>query len=195
MPSESELELELETPHIGEIIHATSALVNSMIILFFITFASVPDDPEPEDYILSREAVSALHSTLISVAAAIELFRQRHYWHPNGLNVTSNAFCVSTEGRPSSSLMNAQSAMGKYLISWECGFLFADFVMLAIAAKFFNWRQGEARRALQRSVNWRVMGWHHLGIGLALLMYHIHGTKGPTKGVMIMVMMLLMNVS
>lgn len=181
-----------------------TALATALTVYPLLTRLSLPPSSSPSAtpnrFILTREAISAIHSALISCASAAELYRQHDKWLPHGSSPTSSspdeaASAPSSGSRPPSSVIDAQSTIGRALIAWECGYLFADFAVLVLGARHFRRQQSNAhsKSVLARSVNWRVMGWHHLGIGVALALYHIHGLRGPTKGVMVMLIMLLMN--
>jgi hypothetical protein len=185
-------------------IPSNAALATALAIYPLITRLALPANATPERFILTRETISAIHSALISLASATELYRQREKWFPRDDNQTSPSSSSTETGhtssqhrvRPSSSIIDAQSPVANALIAWECGYLFADFAILVLESRRFRSQsRSNSKSVLARSVNWRILGWHHLGIGIGLALYHIHGLRGPTRGVMVMLIMLLMNIT
>lgn len=149
-------------------------------------------------FVLTRDAISAAHATIISIAAASELYHRRNDWLPSSY-YNSDTTNVDLKGNPSSKLpvscvIETQSKVGDSIVSWECGYLLADFMILSLGAPRQNSHKTD-RSLLSKSVNWRILGFHHLGIGAALIIYHLRAVKAPVKGVMVMLMLILMNVS
>ena len=182
-------------------IPSNAALATALAIYPLITRLALPANATPERFILTRETISVIHSALISLASASELYRQREKWFPRDDSQTSSgadntSYSSQHRVRPPSSVIDAQSPVAKALIAWECGYLFADFAVLVLGSRKFRGQSSSSSKpVLARSVNWRILGWHHLGIGIGLALYHIHGLRGPTRGVMVMLMMLLMNIT
>lgn len=175
-----------------------SALATALLSYPFIFRLAAPRQSSTQRFILTREAISAAHAALISVAAASELYRRRDDWLPagyqNGLdNATFASYLNSTVGAQPSTLIETQSTVGDAIISWECGYLLADFLILSLGAPRDKTKSD--RSLLARSANWRVLGFHHLGLGCALIIYHLRAVKTPVRGVMVMLMLILMNVS
>lgn len=91
-------------------------------------------------------------------------------------------------------MIEASPPFTNAIISFELGYLIQDFVILVLGA----WRvagDAHARSVIARNVNWRVLGWHHLGLATSLGMFHLRVLRGQEKGSLVVLMMLLMNAS
>lgn len=176
-----------------------NALATALITYPFVFGLSISfEKPTAHSFVLTRESISAAHAALISIAAACTLYHRRNDWLPPAYHDPTFSHIDSKSGtetsRPRSTLIETQSVVGDSIISWECGYLLADFLILSLGAPRQSGSKTD-RSLLSRSVNWRVLGFHHLGIGIALVIYHLRAVKAPVKGVMVMLMLILMNVS
>lgn len=176
-----------------------SALATALITYPFVFGLSTSfEKTTAQRFVLTRESISAAHAALISIVAASELYHRRRDWLPSayyGNTASHNDSNNGTEtSRPRSSLIETQSTLGDSIVSWECGYLLADFLILSLGTPRPS-RHAADRSLLSRSVNWRVLGFHHLGIGISLVIYHLRAVKAPVKGVMVMLMLILMNAS
>lgn len=139
----------------------------------------------PARFAQSRETLSILHSIFISVLAATELRRHYDKWAPP-------PHSLSRGSGPSGAdldFIRTRSAPGNAIIAWECGYLIQDSVILGLVAS------KQHRAALAKGLNWRVLVWHHFGIATALGLFHLRALRGEEKGVLVILMLFLMNVS
>jgi hypothetical protein len=82
---------------------------------------------------------------------------------------------------------------GNSLTALETGYLVQDAVILILAARLRT--RGQGRKALVKQINWRVLGWHHVGLASALGMLQMYIARGQEKGILVILMLMLMNAS
>lgn len=80
-------------------------------------------------------------------------------------------------------------------MAFELGYLLQDTVILLLAARLRAREKGgsEGGKTLVKEINWRVLGWHHLGFSSALTALQWYVAKGREKGIMVILMLMLMN--
>jgi hypothetical protein len=146
----------------------------------------------------SREAISVIHCILTLCAISFELYRQRDKWIPPSFrpNPRTDVAAIS-EGQGHARtihMIEASPPFTNAIISYECGYLIQDFVVLVMGARRVAIDK-RARSVMARNINWRILGWHHLGIASALGLFHFRALEGRAKGSLVIMMMLLMNAS
>lgn len=170
-------------------IHPNIALATATGIypLFFRLVS--PPESSASHFMKSREAISVIHCTLILSAVVFELYRQRDSWIPPSFgSVPAQAHVRSVD------LIEASPPLTNAIISYEIGYLIQDVFILLIGARRAA-NDKRARSVVARNINWRILGWHHLGIAGALGLFHIRVLEGRAKGSLVILMMLLMNAS
>lgn len=173
-------------------IHPNVALATAIGIYPLVFGLINPRDSTPSRFMKSREAISIIHCILILCATAFELHRQRDKWIPPPF-LRAAASEGQAHARPID-IIEASPPFANAIISYECGYLIQDFVILVIAARRAAIDK-QARSVMARNVNWRIIGWHHLGIACALGLFHVRALEGRAKGSLVVMMMLLMNAS
>jgi hypothetical protein len=147
----------------------------------------------------SREAISVIHCILILCAISFELYRQRDKWIPPSFRRDPRTDYVAAisdgqaHARPID-MIEASPPFTNAIISYECGYLIQDFVVLVMGARRVAMDK-RARSVMARSINWRILGWHHLGIASALGLFHFRALENRARGSLVIMMMLLMNAS
>ncbi|RMJ23146.1 hypothetical protein PHISP_05990 [Aspergillus sp. HF37] len=135
----------------------------------------------------SREALSVSHCLLIVSATLFELYRQSEHWVPPAWRgMRSNMSRLD--------IIDKNPRFTCSIIAFECGYLLQDFVVLVRGARLVA-GDGRARSIMARNVNWRVLGWHHLGLAAGLGLFHLRAVRGTAKGSLVVLMMMLMNAS
>lgn len=177
-------------------IPANLALATSLLIYPLLFRLITPSKAPPSRSAQSREALSILHSTSISTLAATELLHQCDKWAPppraSSSRVPTTTALVSSAGQDIS-IIRTRSATGNAISAWECGYLIQDSVILLILTARKSHR---AELALAKRLNnWRVLVCHHVGIAAGLGLFHLRAIRGDEKGILIILMMFLMNVS
>lgn len=77
-------------------------------------------------------------------------------------------------------------------MAFELGYLVQDTVILILAARL---RARDGGRRLVKEIDWRVLGWHHVGLSSALAVLQLYIARGKEKGIMVILMLMLMNAS
>lgn len=144
-----------------------------------------PHDASAAHFMKNREIMSVSHCILMVSGTLVELYRQRDHWTPPAWRGIR---------RPGLDIIDASPPFANALISFECGYLLQDFVVLLYGARRLA-TDGRARSIMARNVNWRVLGWHHLGLAVALGIWHVRVLRHTEKGSLVVMMMILMNAS
>lgn len=158
-----------------------------------------PPDSSASRFMKSREVISVIHCILILSAVSFELYRQRDKWIPPSFRrdpMTDYVTAVSggqAHARPID-MIEASPPFANAIISYECGYLIQDIVILVMGARRVAMDK-RAKSVMDRNINWRILGWHHLGIASALGLFHFRALEGQAKGSLVILMMLLMNAS
>lgn len=166
-------------------IHPNVALVGSATIYPLLFRMITPLDASASRFMKSREFLSVSHCTFMVSSTLFELFRQYQHWVPPAWRDTSSS---------SLDIIAAAPPFTQSLIAIECGYLLQDFVVLIYGARRLA-TDGRARSVMARNVNWRILGWHHLGIAAALGTFHVRALRSNAPGSLVVLMMLLMNAS
>lgn len=168
-------------------IHPNVALGTSATVYPLLFRLITPSDASAARFMKSREALSVSHCLLVVSATLFELYRQSEHWVP-----------PSWRGMQSSTsrldIIDKNPHFTCSIIAFECGYLLQDFVVLIRGARLVA-GDGRARSVMARNVNWRVLGWHHLGLAAGLGLFHLRAVRGTAKGSLIVLMMMLMNAS
>ncbi len=161
-------------------------LFTSLIAYPLLFHTVTPSNPTAARFSLSREAISAAHCTLVTALSLYELHRTSPIW--NSAPTTPAA----PTGLPP--LISMRSAFANSITALETGYLLQDAVILILGARLRARAKGPEGR-LVKELNWRVLGWHHVGFSTALgaLQWWVAG--GREKGILVVVMLLLMNAS
>jgi len=139
----------------------------------------------------SREAISALHCTLITLISLYELQQHRSAWSPPPQNL-HNPPSVHPGYGATLPIITTRSALSNALTAWETGYLLQDTLILLLGARL----QSQQRNTrLVKEVNWRVLLWHHGGLSVALAVLQWYIAHGREKGVLVIVMLVVMNAS
>lgn len=196
--------------------HVTLAtsLIGYPLLFFFIT----PRNPTPSRFAKSREAISALHCSFVTLASIYELQRRYGDWDPYSASLSLSGIersAIRTEARPVKGcgcglasaqtdsrangifppLITARSALGNSITAFEMGYLVQDAVIMILGARLRARDPGGKQRSLSKEINWRVLGWHHAGLSSALGVLQWYIARGREKGIMVVLMMMLMNAS
>ena len=174
--------------------------LNTVLVTALVAYPSffsliVHKNPSSERFTLTREVLSVLHATLISLASAAELYRLRDKWVPPAYyGHIFSTLELEDRTQTGAAIIDTRSTTGNAVVAWECGYLLADFIILVVGARWF-YHNRQSRLLMARSISWRILGWHHLGIGCSLALYHAEAQKGKEKGVLVILIMFLMNIS
>lgn len=172
-------------------IHPTVGLTASTAIYPVLLRLMAPSHAPVVRFVKSREALSAIHSTLVVTATLVELYRQAEDWVPPGWRGLA-----TPDARTTSTIIDASPPFTNTLLAFECGYLLQDFVVLVRGARRFSGdRRARSRSLLGRNVNWRILGVHHLGLAVGLGLFHIRSLRKTAKAPLIVLMMMLMNAS
>lgn len=167
-------------------IHPTVALTASASIFPVLMRLITPSHASAARFMKSREVLSVAHCTTVVSATLFELYRQADDWVPPAWRG------LPTPARPT--IIDASPPFANTLLAYECGYLLQDFVVLIRGARRLA-GDGRARSVLARNVNWRVLGFHHLGLAVGLGLFHVRTLRHTTKATLIVLMMMLMNAS
>jgi hypothetical protein len=157
--------------------------------------------PTLSQFSKSREAVSALHCSLMTFASIYELYKQRDNWLPPNRSSEGNTSLLdSADGNinrrslaSSSSIITTQSELGNCLVTIETAYLAQDSIILLVGAYLQS--QQHPGGSLRKAINWRILGYHHGGLLLALGVLQWYIAQGREKGMLIILMLMTMNAS
>lgn len=181
-------------------INSNHTLATSVILYSLLFRVTTPANASAIRRAISREGISVTHSTFVTLAAAFELYGHYDKWaSPSVQSVTSSKVGNAGSSTRKSSyadldIISFRSPFGNALVAYECGYLIQDFVVLVLTARL---ARGDARSQsiMAKNINWRVLGWHHLGVAAALGLFHWRALHGQAKGVLLVLMLFLMNFS
>ncbi|MCJ1310471.1 hypothetical protein MMC25_004135 [Agyrium rufum] len=153
----------------------------------FIFRLALPTSPSAIRLVQTREALSAVHCTLIASLSAYLLYERRADWlvspleRPKAQDLDKNLKIVT-----------ARSEFANALTALETGYLIQDAGVLLLIARL---RAREGKTTLAKKLDWRILGWHHGGLigALGLLQWYI--ARGREKAILVVVMLMLMNAS
>lgn len=175
-------------------INPTVTLASSLVLYPLLFHLVTPRKASPSRFVQSREAISVAHCVLLTAASLLELYRQRDKWVPPTDHGTVTRATDPMRTETGLDIIDLRSPVGNAIVAWECGYLLQDFLVLIVGARQAAGDR-QSRTLLAKNVNWRVLGWHHLGVGGALLLFHLRASRGEAKGVLVVLMMFLMNIS
>ena len=163
--------------------------VVSYPLLFYL---ATPRDPDPIRFTKSREVISVLHTTLITLASIYELRKRYSDWAPS----TASSHQVGDQNYVKAGarlpIITARSTLGNNITAWETGYLIQDTLILVLGARL---RSKNGGKTMVKELNWRILGWHHVGLASALGVLQWYIAKGKEKGILVIVMLMLMNAS
>ena len=173
------------------------ALLTSIITYPLVFFLVTPHNATASRLTKSREAISVLHCTLVTLSSAYELHNQSKAWHVISPSRTrtpsaSKRGAVRTGDGANCPLITTHSTLGNSIAAFEMGYLVQDAVILILAARLRARGRG---KGLVTEINWRVLGWHHAGLSSALAALQWYVARGREKGIMVILMLMLMNAS
>lgn len=174
------------------------ALLSSIIAYPVLFYLVTPRSATPSRFIKSREAISVLHCTFVTLASAYVLQSRHRDWDSNRLGGSlgkRNPAEPNISYGANSPLITTRSTLGNSITAFEMGYLVQDAVILILAARLRAQGLGRGRESLVKEINWRVLGWHHAGISTALGLLQWYIARGKEKGIMIILMLMFMNAS
>ncbi|KAH7381004.1 hypothetical protein BKA64DRAFT_226551 [Cadophora sp. MPI-SDFR-AT-0126] len=196
------------TPSLVPQVTLLSTIIAYPILFYFVT----PRTATASRFIKSREAISVLHCTLVTLASAYELQRRCKDW--DGLSTSPH---FTEDDSPSSRmddklergvhsgprvayganapLITTRSSVGNSIMAFELGYLLQDSVILLLATRLRKRDAGRKVKFLVKDINWKVLGWHHLGFSSALGVLQWYISQGREKGIMVILVLMLMNVT
>lgn len=179
-------------------------LLSSLITYPLLFYLVTPRNAPPSRFAQSREAISALHCSLVALGSIYELRRQYGALHPPPARAAAGPEARSARGNSGartgygadSALITTRSVLGNSLAALEMGYLVQDAMILILAARLRTRDpSGKGRKAIVKEINWRVLGWHHAGIASALGVLQWYIACGREKGILVILMLILMNAS
>ncbi|TPX23240.1 hypothetical protein DIZ76_012566 [Coccidioides immitis] len=171
--------------------HTNVALASSAVTYPLLLRAITPRNSTTAQFMKSRELLSVAHCVLVLSATLYELHQQRRDWDPHATALESERQPLSAK-KNHINILEAKPPLANAILAFECGYLIQDFAVLVLGARRTA-SDGRARSVLARNVNWRVLGWHHLGVVAGLGMFQWRAQRGEAKGVLILLIMMLMN--
>lgn len=190
-------------------------LLGSIIAYPLLFYLVTPRNATASRFTKSREAISVLHCTLVTLASAYELQSRFKDWDSSstssfftGINKPASRRDTKLEGSldgnvaptnleygANSPLITTRSILGNSIAAFEMGYLVQDTVILILAARLRARDAGGRGKSLVKEINWRVLGWHHAGLSSALGVLQWYIAQGREKGIMVILMFMLMNAS
>ncbi|KAG9239920.1 hypothetical protein BJ878DRAFT_484312 [Calycina marina] len=171
-------------------------LLTSIITYPLVFFLVTPCNAKASRFAKSREAISVLHCTLVTLLSAYELHTQSKDWNTFPVSrIQISALkhdAIQTSSGANCPLIATHSALGNSITALEMGYLVQDAVILVIAARV---RARGSGTRLVKEIPWRVLGWHHAGLSGALAVLQWYIARGREKGIMVILMLMLMNAS
>ena len=170
------------------------SLFTSLFLYPLLFRLITPRHPSPVRFVKSREAISALHCTLVTLVSIHEL--RRHYadWAPSSSSLQNHDSRTTSYTGYGADLpvITTRSALSNAITAWETGYLLQDTVILLLGARL---RSQQSDTRLTKEINWWVLVWHHGGLSIALATLQWYIARGKEKGVLVIIMLMLMNAS
>lgn len=171
-------------------------LLTSIITYPLLFFLVTPGNATASRFTKSREAISVLHCTLVTLLAAYELRERSKDWDAipaSRINRSASKHdAIRTTNGTNCPLITTRSMLGNSIVAFEMGYLVQDAVILILAARLRARGRG---KGWAKEINWRVLGWHHAGLSTALAVLQWYIARGREKGIMVILMLMLMNAS
>ena len=172
------------------------ALLTSVITYPLVFLVVTPRNATASRFTKSREAISVLHCTLVTLLSAYELRKQSKDWDAISISrikiLASKHDAIQTSNGANCPLITTRSTLGNSITAFEMGYLVQDAVILILAARLRARGRGND---LVKEINWRVLGWHHAGLSSALAVLQWYVAREREKGIMVILMLMLMNAS
>jgi len=199
----------MSTPTDNMVFTPKTTLLSSLITYPLLFYLITPRNAIPSRFTKSREALSILHATTVTLLSAYAIHRQSPNW--TNLNLTlspsatspppislsastifSRSSATLIQHSPSPPLITTRSALGNSIAALEFGYLVQDAVVLIAAARR---RARSSGRPFSKEINWTILVLHHGGLVSALALLQVYVARGREKGMMIVLMLMLMNAS
>jgi hypothetical protein len=173
-------------------------LFSSAVIYPLVFYISIPHNVTPARFAQSREAISAIHCSLVT-ALSIACLRRSSA----GTLLSPD----SSDGSPATKFQSSlpksdadlpvityRSEFANSITALETGYLLQDSLILFSAVRLHRQARSRGFKSL-KGLNIRHLTWHHsfLVCALSLLQWYI--AWGKEKGILIIIMMFLMNAS
>lgn len=172
------------------------ALLTSTITYPLVFYLATPRNATASRFTKSREAISVLHCSLVTLLSAYELRKQSKDWDAISISrinrSASKHDAIQTSDGANCPLITTRSMLGNIITAFEMGYLVQDAVILILAARLRARGRG---KGLVKEINWRVLGWHHAGLSSALAVLQWYISSGREKGIMVILMLMLINAS
>ena len=172
------------------------ALLTSIITYPLVFFLVTPCNATASRFTKSRQAISVLHCTLVTLLSAYELHAQSKDWDAISIyRIKISALkhdAIQTSSGANCPLITTHSTLGNSITAFEMGYLVQDAVILILAARLRARARGGG---LVKEINWGVLGWHHAGLSSALAVLQWYIARGREKGIIVILMLMLMNAS
>ncbi|KAA8645256.1 hypothetical protein EYZ11_007784 [Aspergillus tanneri] len=186
-------------------INSNGALALSATTYPIIFRLMTPTNSTAARFMKSRELISVFHCIITLSATLFELHRQFEKWAPPPrsplkvlfpwlLDRDTSTAKDSVRGLSYLDIVDAMPPFTHTILAFECGYLIQDFALLILGTRRVA-GDSRAKSVMARNVNWRVLGWHHLGIACGLGLFHLRALRGQAKASLVMLMMMLMNAS
>jgi len=168
------------------------SLLTSLILYPLLFRLVTPPNASHIRFVKSREAISALHCTLVALISVYEL--RRHYadWAPSSPTSFQQSENFTFGYGANLPVITTRSPLSNAITAWETGYLLQDTIILLQGARL---RSQQSQTRLAKEINWRVLLWHHGGLSIALLILQWYIARGKEKGVLAIIMLMLMNAS
>ncbi|KAJ8098890.1 hypothetical protein POJ06DRAFT_258262 [Lipomyces tetrasporus] len=177
-----------------------AVLAISLALYPLLFYVITPRNATPSLVAKSHEAISAVHSTLVTLLSLFELRRNYDDWAPSrpfsspAVHDDDIRSGDATNGK-GLKIITTRSNLGNCITAIETAYLVQDAVILILGARLRNRHAGEKDRALVKEINWRALVGHHIGLGTALGILQRYIALGREKGILVILMLMLMNAS
>jgi hypothetical protein len=172
-------------PALNPVVVLGGSINGYFLLLVFIT----PRNATRSRLALSHEAISAFHSTLVTLASAYELWRTRNVWSQS---LSGIEFRVQDDAKLP--IITTRSNFGNCITAVETGYLFQDLIVLLHAFRSPKFR-GTKNSLLSKEINTRLLIWHHSILLILLLLLQRYINFNQERGILIILMLFLMNAS
>ncbi|KAK9321350.1 hypothetical protein V1517DRAFT_176115 [Lipomyces orientalis] len=177
-------------------------LAISLVLYLLLFYVITPRNATPSFIAKSHEAISAVHSTLVTLLSLFELQRKYDDWAPprpfSSQTVHDDDIRRADVANGTGlKIITTRSNLGNCITAIETAYLVQDTVILIMGAqaRLRNRHAGEKDMALVKEINWRVLMGHHVGLGTAFGILQRYIALDREKGILVILMLMLMNAS